>query len=257
MVINNMEHMDFLEAVQAQDLATLRYKEGTYRGSWKKRGGVGAFMMMARKWDRLENILPGPSTIAYDIFGHIAASADGADGGVLAEVRDLRQYLLLIEAEMMSSGVVASPKPAITKNIVLEPKRPVPRTPEDGGQHESLVPWVVWDKYLTDNYVPEEYHDKFWHMRAPNLNLLEPHVVSDRLPRSLRMMYDLTTVGWVLRIRDCPADAREYFPNLQRELNMMEFDQRPEWQRHLYRWNTEGNKYVLSTGYEAWHVETE
>ena len=42
---NDMGHMDYLEAVAAADVEHLRKKEETYTGSWKRRGGVGAFLM--------------------------------------------------------------------------------------------------------------------------------------------------------------------------------------------------------------------
>lgn len=126
---NNMRHLDFIETVAAGDVAHVRLKEQTYKGSWKRRGGVGAFMMLARKWDRLEGIVDGPSTIAYDIFAHIAASMDGADGGALAEVRDLRRYLMLVEAEMLSrqDQQVRGDLEAIAKRGVAATERRVPR----------------------------------------------------------------------------------------------------------------------------------
>ncbi len=103
----------------ANDLRVLTAKENTYQGSWKKRGGIGAFMMTARKWDRLDNLLS--IVPVWDIFAHINNDATGADGTVLAEIRDLRQYLILIEAEMYARGCI-----------------PVgPGTPEDGGHHEK------------------------------------------------------------------------------------------------------------------------
>jgi len=63
----DMGHMEFLEQVTIEDCASLREKEATYQGSWKRRGGVGAFMMMARKWDRLE-VMVKNQTFQYDIF---------------------------------------------------------------------------------------------------------------------------------------------------------------------------------------------
>lgn len=93
-------HMDYLEQIALGDVETLRHKEKTYGGSWKKRGGVGAFMMLARKMDRLENIA---ASAGYDIFSVIEKQGlGGADGELLAEIRDLRGYLLLVEAEMFS-----------------------------------------------------------------------------------------------------------------------------------------------------------
>ena len=108
-----MSHMDYLEEIARVDVTRLRKKEKLYGGSWKKRGGVGAFMMLARKWDRIENQAkhalhdadvrpPNPEyrdIDAYDIFGHIEAQGDRNDG-LLEDVRDLRCYLLLVEAEM-------------------------------------------------------------------------------------------------------------------------------------------------------------
>jgi glycerol-3-phosphate cytidylyltransferase-like family protein len=52
---------------------------------------------MARKWDRLEEMVKKHD---WNIF---AAGEDtsGNDGTLLAEIRDLRRYLLLIEAEIL------------------------------------------------------------------------------------------------------------------------------------------------------------
>jgi hypothetical protein len=105
-----MKHMNHIDAVSTEDLAHLREKEATYKGSWKKRGGIGAFMMLARKWDRLEGILErglvGQSNVEvapYDVLGFMEHQPNsGADGTVLAEVRDLRRYLLLCEAEIVA-----------------------------------------------------------------------------------------------------------------------------------------------------------
>lgn len=92
------DHMDYIENIARNDVAVLRHKERTYGGSWKKRGGVGAFMMLARKMDRIENIA---TSAGYDIFEVIRREGlGGADGELLAEIRDLRAYLLLVEAEM-------------------------------------------------------------------------------------------------------------------------------------------------------------
>ena len=93
-----MDHMRFLKEISEKDIRQLEEKEKTYKGSWKKRGGVGAFMMLARKWDRLEEICKRAD---YDIF-EVCREMSGRDGTALAEVRDLRTYLLLIEAEMIA-----------------------------------------------------------------------------------------------------------------------------------------------------------
>lgn len=101
--MTDMRHMEFLEIVAVEDCAALREKETTYKGSWKRRGGVGAFMMMARKMDRLEVMALRDN---YDVFRMISDDPEGEDGTPLAEIRDLRRYLLLVEAEMISRGDV-------------------------------------------------------------------------------------------------------------------------------------------------------
>lgn len=101
-------HMDYLEQIAAADVDRLREKEKSYGGSWKRRGGVGAFMMLARKWDRIEERVsreypvsqesPNKPTPAWDVFAHILH--DDREEGVLADIQDLRCYLLLVEAEI-------------------------------------------------------------------------------------------------------------------------------------------------------------
>lgn len=104
-------HMDYLQDVVDEDVRHLVMKERTYGGSWKKRGGVGAFMMLARKWDRIENMVGEKlnGVRQYDIFDGISRNPTGDDGTLIAEIRDLRRYLVLVEAEMMAKHVVAKP----------------------------------------------------------------------------------------------------------------------------------------------------
>ncbi len=106
-------HMMYLRTVAEGDIVHLEEKEKTYQGSWKKRGGVGAFMMLARKWDRIENLLGS----LFNVFAHIEAKPDGSDGTVLAEIRDLRRYLLLVEAEMVARGVVTYDTGSLTNEM--------------------------------------------------------------------------------------------------------------------------------------------
>lgn len=114
-----------LEAVAKRDVESLLVAEHQYGSSWKRRGGVGAFMMLARKWDRLENALRplvdplgrvvepelaaispflGRSVSAWDIFA--VAAHDRRAEGVIDDIRDLRRYLLLVETELVRQGVV-------------------------------------------------------------------------------------------------------------------------------------------------------
>lgn len=104
-----------LELVAEADVIGLQKAQESYGNSWKQRGGVGAFMMLARKWDRLEKQLaksmivnrsreglPNIPVGAYDIFGHVIA--DPRPEGVIDDIRDLRRYLMLVEAELLARG---------------------------------------------------------------------------------------------------------------------------------------------------------
>lgn len=102
----------FLQVVQSLDLRETRRKDESYNASWKARGGVGAFMMLARKWDRIEPMAAG---VKYDIFAKIADQAgphQGDDGTLIAEIRDLRRYLLLVEAWAIDQGWVQAETPS-------------------------------------------------------------------------------------------------------------------------------------------------
>lgn len=79
-----------------EDQTTLIGKGMHYGDSWKRRGGVGAFMMLARKWDRLDNLL---STAGSGPQLHAALQRN--PGQVQDDVHDLRRYLLLVEDEAM------------------------------------------------------------------------------------------------------------------------------------------------------------
>lgn len=108
-------YLDHLDAVGKADADSLRRAEKSYGDSWKRRGGVGAFMMLARKWDRLENAMVGPvveradeqdptplHVSDYDIFNR--AKADKRAEGIIDDIRDLRRYLMLVEAHLIAEG---------------------------------------------------------------------------------------------------------------------------------------------------------
>ena len=89
-----------LRQIASEDVDVLVVKDAQYGESWKKRGGVGAFMMAARKWDRLEN---GVQHHGYDIFELVLQ--DEREEGALDDIADLRRYLLLIEGEIRAQLV--------------------------------------------------------------------------------------------------------------------------------------------------------
>jgi len=81
-----------IKDIAQNDINSLIESEKSYGDSWKRRGGAGAFMMLARKWDRIENQV---SKDGYDIFKTI--NNDPSSSGILDDIRDLRRYLLLVE----------------------------------------------------------------------------------------------------------------------------------------------------------------
>lgn len=113
-------HMPYLAEIAERDVATLRAKESEYGSSWKQRGGIGAFMQLCRKWDRLEQALDpnkrvhkngnndltiaplgvrlGLPIASFDII--TAGVLDTRSEGIIDDIRDLRAYLLLVEAEI-------------------------------------------------------------------------------------------------------------------------------------------------------------
>lgn len=101
------ENYKLIADLAKKDVTTLEEKGKTYGGSWKKRGGIGAFMMLARKWDRIETICKEHN---YDIFQALSENT----GGIADDIEDLRCYLLLTQAHVESevrSIVNAKPNP--------------------------------------------------------------------------------------------------------------------------------------------------
>lgn len=87
------------EIISAEDWTSLDRAEEDYGDSWRKRGGIGAFMMLARKWDRIEKQV---FDYTYDIF--LALEEDKRPEGLIDDIKDLRRYLLLVEAHMRTKG---------------------------------------------------------------------------------------------------------------------------------------------------------
>ena len=95
-------YINELEGVTTDDVAALKKAQKSYGNSWKKRGGIGAFMMLARKWDRLEKHLSEMPGNTFDIFA--AVETDKRAEGIIDDIRDLRRYLILVEAELRATG---------------------------------------------------------------------------------------------------------------------------------------------------------
>jgi hypothetical protein len=95
------ELRNILQCVFDNDVSTLIEKETTYKGSWKKRGGRGAYFTIVRPWDRLVGILNDGEQDMFAIMEQEQAEGRWLQDGTLSAcVADVRRYLALVEAEM-------------------------------------------------------------------------------------------------------------------------------------------------------------
>lgn len=81
----------------------LHRKNEQYGESWCKRGGQQAFAVIWRKADRIESILAKMDN-GYDIF----AAWEENPGDIQDDIRDLRDYLLLLEEYMTRPKIEGS-----------------------------------------------------------------------------------------------------------------------------------------------------
>lgn len=317
--MNDMNHMNYLDAVAASDVAELRRKEATYRGSWKAAGGRSAWFMLLRKMDRLRVIMAKPDDIqgqhsdqmwqgfkdgeatpgqirylaacycADNIFAMIRDDPSGADGSALAEIRDLRRYLMLVETEMISRGVVLSIGNTMLNEHVhmgsgggggvsgdLAPKTVTvrPGTPEDGGHHSngSGEAHPVYPSGGGAGAPIEGGRDG----NTPPLRRLVPRMPErledgvDKLPDG---EYYIPVVSqWTPYGEKLPnLDKKQYLivnrrmygdhtitkilhlPRLQVEMNNKEYELERPWYHGLYEWHSSPSKWIMKKEYvEHW-----
>ena len=94
-----MSKWENMKEVAQNDLEALKRAETSYGDSWRRRGGVGAFMMLARKFDRIEH---QSEKHGWDIFE--AGEVYKGEAGLLDDIRDLRRYLLLVEEYILAKS---------------------------------------------------------------------------------------------------------------------------------------------------------
>ena len=80
-----------MKEIAQQDIVSLIDSEKSYGDSWKRRGGTGAFMMLARKFDRIEQ---QAESCNYDVFE--AGEKFCGEDGLLDDIGDLRRYLFFV-----------------------------------------------------------------------------------------------------------------------------------------------------------------
>ena len=95
-----MSKWEKMKEIAQNDLEALKRAETSYGDSWKRRGGVGAFMMLARKFDRIEH---QAAKHGWDIFK--AGEVYKGEAGLLDDIRDLRRYLILVENDILINTV--------------------------------------------------------------------------------------------------------------------------------------------------------
>ena len=89
-----------IKSIAQDDINSLIESEKSYGDSWKRRGGTGAFMMLARKFDRIEQ---QSKDCNYDVFE--AGGKYTGEDGLLDDIGDLRRYLFLVENEIRSNNI--------------------------------------------------------------------------------------------------------------------------------------------------------
>jgi len=94
-------HLPHIEKIAQEDASGLLKAHESYGPSWKQRGGIGAYMVMIRKFDRMEI---QAEKHGFDILK--AVKDDPRAEGLLDDIRDARRYLLLIEAWLRELGIV-------------------------------------------------------------------------------------------------------------------------------------------------------
>ena len=124
-----------LGQLSQSDRDMLSAKGQQYGDSWKKRGGVGAFMMLARKWDRIELAV---KDAGYDVFAAIEKEPELVD-----DLQDLGCYLWLVRAE----------------GLILEEG--------SGNPYASIADPDIWNSMADDHAAKEVAKD------APNLGYSE------------------------------------------------------------------------------------
>lgn len=138
--MDNMAYLGHLRTVADQDERALRKAAEEYGASFSKRGGVGHFMMLARKWDRIEQAMVKANGLPkYDIY--LRTARDQRPEGLIDDVRDLRRYLLLLEAELLARETkhASLPKDGTepAPNLSLYQKMRLTADGVIGGEHAS------------------------------------------------------------------------------------------------------------------------
>lgn len=97
----SLNYRPHIEPLAKNDAEVVVEKDKQYGASWCKRGGTGAYHVFIRKFDRLEE---WTKKFQYDMWQ--AIREDNRPEGIIDDIRDIRGYLLLIEAYAIENGMV-------------------------------------------------------------------------------------------------------------------------------------------------------
>lgn len=261
-------HHVHLAGIAAEDVRLVVEKDRQYGASWKRRGGIGAYMMAIRHMDRLEVAV---RQIGYDVFAAIelgAGPSQGADGTALAMIRDARRYLLLIEAEMTSRGLTDRSREGEGFDREVE-DADLHGTIETGGssatyfegrssqgtvRNEKPALHVLRIEQLRTHPMSWQNH----YQRQGEIYVLREEVRPPDyagMAKELQRLY--TMMGWhyeghqhrtyVLRreaipTADLPLVCHDWF---REEVNTKELEDLPAYARVLYEWLDDQNKWRL------------
>lgn len=108
-------------------LLTVARKEVEYGSSWRKRGGVDSFMMLARKWDRIEHQVQARG------WNLLTLLEDDRHDGPRDDLRDLIGYLTLAleyaSRDPMSFSAVAQRQLSASNPLAGDPDAEPTATP--------------------------------------------------------------------------------------------------------------------------------
>lgn len=169
------DYLTYLPTIAEEDVAGLNKAEQSYGDSWRRRGGVSAFFNIDRKIDRL---LKQCEKSGWNIFA--AVTLDNRAEGAIDDIRDLRRYLMLVEAHLRSTGEVdgkqagsAAPDKARGPERELS-TRNVPYLSDPAMETARIGDWL-W-RELPDGVAPNTKflpNGKIWEWRS---GVREPNV---------------------------------------------------------------------------------
>jgi len=230
--MSSEQYWDSAREIALADIAQLEDKDASYGSSWKKRGGVGAYMMLARKMDRLEKQV---EAFNWDIFEAILQNPD--EDGILDDIGDLRRYLFLVETEMRSRRVaidIETIEPARGHSLspMMNETPPVaPSPPSDPIPREAALERAHAGRAHDGQPVPDATYDFEKPIELDpvvEFPLKEPVSLADTQPDILKTTPYDGQASLVPDPLDVQADLTDKQPQLFRPSDFGGEDQQPE-----------------------------